>query len=134
MISHSSSISNANSTKVLVLFKLFYCYDWPFLYVCTQQEKSLFSIFTAHRNAHIASAVLAIAFPSVCLSVRPSVTRQYCVKTTARSTVQFALSDSKMCLVLSKPKIFPRATPLPEILAPTDLPLLKAVSFDTFAL
>jgi len=34
--------------------------------------------------------------PSVCLSV----TRQYCVKTTARSTVQFALSDSKMCLVL----------------------------------
>jgi len=41
---------------------------------------------------------------SVCLSVRlsvcPSVTRRYCVKTTARSTVQFALSDSKMCLVL----------------------------------
>ena len=33
------------------------------------------------------------------LSVRPSVTRRYCVKTTARSTVQFALSDSKMCLV-----------------------------------
>ena len=32
--------------------------------------------------------------------VRPSVTRRYCVKTTARSTVQFALSDSKMCLVL----------------------------------
>jgi len=31
---------------------------------------------------------------------RPSVTRRYCVKTTARSTVQFALSDSKMCLVL----------------------------------
>jgi len=37
---------------------------------------------------------------SVCLSVRPSDTRQYCVKTTTRSTVQFALSDSKMCLVL----------------------------------
>jgi len=37
---------------------------------------------------------------SVRLSVRPSVTRRYCVKTTARSTVQFALSDSKMCLVL----------------------------------
>ena len=32
---------------------------------------------------------------SVCLSVRPSVTRRYCVKTTARSTVQFALSDRK---------------------------------------
>ena len=33
-------------------------------------------------------------------SVRLSVTRRYCVKTTARSTVQFALLDSKMCLVL----------------------------------
>ena len=33
-------------------------------------------------------------------SVCPSVTRRYCVKTTARSTVQFAPLDSKMCLVL----------------------------------
>ena len=56
------------------------------------------SLFTARRNACIASAVLAIAIPTVCLSVCPSVTRRYCVKTTARSTVQFALSDSKMCL------------------------------------
>ena len=32
-------------------------------------------------------------------SIRLSVTRLYCVKTTAHSTVQFALSDSKMCLV-----------------------------------
>jgi len=54
----------------------------------------------------------------VCLSVRlyvrlsvcPSVTRRYCVKTTARSTVQFALSDSKMCLVLKKPKKYSRGT------------------------
>jgi len=37
---------------------------------------------------------------SVCLSICPSVTRRYCVKTTAHSTVQFALSDSKMCPVL----------------------------------
>jgi len=37
---------------------------------------------------------------SVRLSVCPSVTRRYFVKTTARSTVQFALSDSIMCLVL----------------------------------
>jgi len=62
------------------------------------------TVITARRNARIASAVLAIAIPSVylsvCLSVRPSVTRRNCVKTTARSTVQFALSDSKMCLVL----------------------------------
>ena len=37
---------------------------------------------------------------SVRPSVRLSVTRRYCVKTTARSTVQFALSDSKICLAL----------------------------------
>ena len=37
---------------------------------------------------------------SVRPSVRPSVTRRYCVKTTARSTVQFAPLDSKACLVL----------------------------------
>jgi len=38
-------------------------------------------------NARIASAVLATAtaIPSVCLSVCLSVTRRYCVKTTARS-------------------------------------------------
>ena len=35
---------------------------------------------------------------SVCPSVRPSVTRRYCVKTTARGTMPFALSDSKICL------------------------------------
>ena len=52
--------------------------------------------FYSVRNARIASTVLATAIPSVC----PSVTRRYCVKTTARSTVQFALTDSKMCIVL----------------------------------
>jgi len=60
--------------------------------------------FYSARNARIASAVLATAIPSfrpsVRLSVCPSVTRRYCVKTTARSTVQFAPLDSKMCLVL----------------------------------
>ena len=63
-----------------------------------------FRVFTARRNACIAIAVLATAIPSVCPSVRlsvcPSVTRRYCVKTTACGTVQFALSDSKMCLAL----------------------------------
>jgi len=34
---------------------------------------ALGAVFTARRNARIASAVLAIAIPSVCLSVRPSV-------------------------------------------------------------
>jgi len=61
-------------------------------------------VFTARRNARIASAVLAIAIPSVChrsvcLSVCLSVTRRYCVKTTACSTVQFAVSDGKICPV-----------------------------------
>jgi len=37
---------------------------------------------------------------SVRLSVCPSITRRYCVKTTARSMVQFAPLDSKICLVL----------------------------------
>jgi len=37
---------------------------------------------------------------SVCPSVCPSVTRRYCVKTTARSTMQLSPLDSKMCLVL----------------------------------
>jgi len=52
------------------------------------------------RAAVLALQAIATAIPSVCLSVRPSVTRRYCVKTTARSTVQFAVSDSKMRLVL----------------------------------
>ena len=56
--------------------------------------------FYSARNDRIVSAVLATAIPSVCLSVRLSVTRRYCYKTTARSTMQFAPMDSKMCLVL----------------------------------
>jgi len=47
-----------------------------------------------------ACAVLATANPSVRPSVRPSVTCRYCVKMMARSTVQFALLDSEMCLLL----------------------------------
>ena len=58
-------------------------------------ELSGFVCFLQRRNARIASVILATAIPSV----RPSVTRRYCVKTT-HSTVQFALLDSKMCLVL----------------------------------
>ena len=54
----------------------------------------IFNGFYSARNARIASAVFATAIPSVRLSVCLS------VKTTARSTVQFAPLDSKMCLVL----------------------------------
>jgi len=74
-------------------------------------------LFTARRIASGNSVRL-----SVRPSVRPSVTRRYCVKTTARSTVQFTLSDSKMCLVLYKPKNIPQGRRLlPEILARSDL-------------
>jgi len=66
------------------------------LVASTASWSNWFHLFTVHRNAHIAGAVLAMAIPSVC----PSVTRRYCVKMMARSMVQFALSDSKMCLVL----------------------------------
>jgi len=89
-------------------------------------KTSDFVIFTALKNARIASAVLATAIPSVCLSV----TRRYCVTTTARSTVQFALLDSKMYRVLYKPKNIPQQRPLPpEILAPSDLPTPEGSEF-----
>jgi len=71
---------------------------------CRVLGKRNWTSFYSALNARIASAVLATAIPSVrlsvCLSVSLSVTRLYCVKTTARSTAQFAPLDSKMCLVL----------------------------------
>jgi len=92
---------------------------WPScLLLLNQYQYFARSVFTARRNARIVSAVLATAIPSVCPSVRPSVTRRYSVETTARSTAQFALSDSKICLVLQKPKkYFPGTTPSPWNLA-----------------
>jgi len=49
--------------------------------------------------------------------IRPSVTRRYCVKMTARSVVRSALSGSKMCLVFKKTKNNSQGQPLPpEIL------------------
>jgi len=74
-----------------------------------------FILFTARRNARIASVVLATgvrtAIPSVRLSACLSVTRRYCVKTTARSTVQFALSDSKVSSFVETKKYSPGTTP-----------------------
>ena len=68
--------------------------------------------------------------PSVCPSVCPSVTRRYCVKTTARSTVQFAPLDSQMCLVLWEPKNIPQGRPLPpEILPQSDQPTPEGCEF-----
>jgi len=51
--------------------------------------------FYSARNARIASAVLATAIPSVCLSVRPSVHPSVCP-----SHAGIAPLNSKMCLVL----------------------------------
>jgi len=59
------------------------------------------------------SSVCLFVRPSVSLSVRLSVTRRYFVNKTAHSTVQFALSDSEMCLVLQKPKNIPQGPPNP---------------------
>ena len=97
-------------------------------------------LFTARRNARIAShckrcisysnSVCPSIRLSVCLFIHPSVTCRYCVKMTACSTVQFAQSDSKMCLVLHKPKNIPQGRPLPpEILAPSDLPTPEGSEF-----
>ena len=96
----------------------------------------ILQFYSAPQCSHCKRCTIAIAIPSVCPSVRPSVTRRYCVKTTARSTVQFALSDSKMCHSFAETKKYsPGTTTSPEILAPSDLyPLLKAASFDTFCL
>ena len=87
------------------------------------------SDFYSARNAHIATVVLATAIPSVRPYVRPS-HAGIVSKTTARSTVQFAPLDSKMSLVLYKPKNIPHGGPLPpEILAQSDLPTPEDCEF-----
>ena len=68
--------------------------------------------------------------PSVRPSVCPSVchTPVLCQNDGTYSTMQFSPLDSKMCLVFYKPKNIPEGRP--EILAQTDQPLQKVVSFD----
>jgi len=57
--------------------------------------------FTFLQRAQCSHCKRCISYSnSVCPSVCLSVTCRYCVKTTARSTVQFVPLDSKMCLVL----------------------------------
>jgi len=74
---------------------------WNFLPKDVVSFSTLCSFYSA---THCKRCTICTAIPSVCpsdrLSVRPSDTRRYCVKTTASSTMQFALSDRKMCLVL----------------------------------
>jgi len=88
-----------------------------------------------HCTSYSNSVRLSIC-PSVRPSVCPSVTRRLCVKATVRSTVQFALSDSKMRLVFCKPKNIPEDDPfsIKSWLKLTDPSLQKALSFDTFCL
>jgi len=71
---------------------------------------------------------------SVCLSARPSVTRSYCVKTTARSMVQFAVycRIAKCVKFCRNQKIFPRDDPFPlKSWLELTYPLLIAASLDT---
>jgi len=69
---------------------------------------------------------------SVCLSVRQSVTRWYCVKTAAHSTRSLHCRVAKCVCFVETKKYSAGTTPSPEMLAPSDLPLLKAASFNTF--
>ena len=71
--------------------------------------------------------------PFVCLSVRLSDTRRYCVKTTARSTVQFAPSDNMFSFL--ETKNIPRDDTLPlKSWLKVTYPLPIAASLDTFCL
>jgi len=81
---------------LLILLLLLQYYYWFY------QRNSFLQFAQLHckRCTSYSNSVRLSVRLSVCLSVRPSVTRRYCVKTTARSTVQFAPLDSKMCLVL----------------------------------
>jgi len=88
------------------------------LYTCIPACLHFYSAPQCSHCEHCSSYV-----SSVHLSVRLS--HAGIVATTAHSTVQFALSDSKINI--------PQERPLPpEILALSDLPLLMAASFDTF--
>ena len=96
---------------------------------------SCWCFYSALQCSHCKRAVLATAIPSVRLSVRLSVTRRYCAKMTAHSTVQFALSIAKCVWFCRNQKIFPRDDPYPlkSWFKVTHL-LLKAARFDMFCL
>ena len=100
-----------------------------------------FLVFSARAMLALQALYLATAIPSVRLSVRPSVrpsvclsvTRRYCVKTTARSTVQFARWIAKCVWFCRNQKIFSRVNPFPlKFWLQVTYSLLKAASFDAF--
>ena len=93
---------------------------WPmrsgkfFPHIWNPWPRFAYSLYNFLQRAQCSHCKRCISYSnSVRLSVHPSVTRRYCVKTTARSTVQFALSDSKMRLVLQKPNNIPGDDPFP---------------------
>ena len=75
-------------------------------------------LFTARRNARIASAVLAIAIPSVRLSVRhtPLLSRR---RQVARCSLHCLIKN--VSSFAETKKYSPGTTSFPEILAPSDL-------------
>jgi len=74
-----------------------HCHMLLLLHLCIECcDSHVLFFYSAPQCSHCKRCISYTAIPSV----RLSVTRRYCVKTTARSTVQFALLDSKMCLVL----------------------------------
>jgi len=87
-------------------------------------------VFTVRRNARIASAVLATAVPSVCLSHAGIVSKRRHV---ARYSLHCLIA--KCVYFCRNQKVFPRDDPFPlKIWLEVTYPLLKAASFDTFCL
>jgi len=102
---------------------------------CNNSHK--FNFYSA-RNARIASAVLATAIPSVCLSVRlsvcPSVRPSHAGIVSKRRHVARCSLQNVSSFVKTK-KIFPMDDPfLLKLWLQVTYPLLKAASFDTFCL
>jgi len=104
---------------------------------CPETNAETTASFYSARNARIASAVLATAIPSVCLSVCPSVrpfvhlshagivskrrhVAQYAVCTVGEQNVSSFVETKKYC---------PGTTPSPEILAQSDLPTPEGSEF-----
>ena len=96
----------------------------------------LYYIFTSRRNARIASAVLAMTFPSVCLSVHPSVTHRQCQNDgTQHGAVCAVRQQNVSSFVKKQQKICPRDDPFPlKCWLQVTYPLLIAAILDTFCL
>ena len=108
--------------------------DHPLQVTVLLHSPSMCRIFTARRKARIASAVLATAIPSVCLSVRPSVCLSHAgIVSKRRHVARCSLhcQIAKCVEFCRNQKIFPRDDPFPlKSWLQVTYPLLKAASFD----